>query len=414
MEENNDRVIEEVTETTEETPKQEEKQPKGNETKGDVTKVKTKMQQPVEDLSKETITKVDLGKKSKENVQSTDTDEKSDVQKEVAKEEIVEEKPVEEVAEKTTETPILEEIAPAQEDEKNIETDGVEEINESVKEPIEQPVLPENIQSLVNFMEETGGDIKDYVNLNQSYEELDNIALLEEYYKQTKPHLDKDEINFIMEDSFSYNEEVDYERDIQRKKLALKEQVASARDYLDGLKSKYYKDLKSGKKLTKEQQEAIEFFDNYKRESEQNEKANKLAKSDFMNKTNKVFNDKFKGFEYNVGDKNYRFNVSDVNEVKNTQSDIDNFIGKFLNKDRQMEDAEGYHKSLFTAMNADAIAKHFYEQGKADAIKTSIAQSKNVDMEPRTPHGEIEAGGIKVKVLGDDSSSYKLKFKNKR
>ena len=274
--------------------------------------------------------------------------------------------------------------------------------------------LPENVQNLVEFMEETGGDLEDYVKLNQDYSKMDDNTMLYEYYRQTKPHLTPDEISFIMEDKFSYDEEVDEEIDIRRKKLALKEQVADAKAHLDGRKSKYYKDIKAGSKLTQEQQKAIDFFNRYNKESEENQKVAKAQTDNFLNKTNKVFNDKFKGFEYNIGEKKFRFNVKDAGKIKETQSDINNFIGKFLDKNQQMSDAKGYHKSLFTAMNADAIANHFYEQGKADGIKDSIAKSKNIDMNPRQSHGEIEGGGLKFKVLGDDSNDFKLRIKNRK
>ena len=262
-------------------------------------------------------------------------------------------------------------------------------------------------------MEETGGDLNDYVKLNQDYSKLDDQNLLYEYYRQTKPHLNNEEINFLMEDSFSYDEEVDEERDIRRKKLALKEQVASAKAHLDGQKSKYYEDIKAGSKLTDEQQKAVDFFNRYNKESEETQKIAEKQKSTFLNKTESVFNDKFKGFEYNIGDKKYRFNVNNAKEVKEAQSDINNFVKKFLNENNEMSDAKGYHKSLYTATNADAIAKHFYEQGKADAMKDSVAKSKNVDMNPRQSHGKIEAGGLKFKVLGEDSSDFKFKIKNK-
>ena len=217
-----------------------------------------------------------------------------------------------------------------------------------------------------------------------------------------------------MEDSFSYDEEEDEEIDIRRKKLALKEQVSSAKSHLDGQKSKYYEDIKAGSKLTKEQQKAVDFFNRYNKESEANEKTVKKNSEVFTQKTNQVFNDKFKGFEYNVGDKKYSFNVNNAEEVKNTQSDINNFTKKFLDKNSTLSDAKGYHKSLFTAMNADAVAKHFYEQGKADAMKDSVAKAKNVNMNPRQSHGKIEAGGVKFKVLGDDANDFKFKIKNKK
>ena len=321
----------------------------------------------------------------------------------------------------TQETPTLEEITetPTTELEKEKVEEQVEEIaaeaEEAIKENIETgKPLPENIQKLMDFMEETGGDLNDYVKLNQDYTKLDDKNLLYEYYRQTKPHLDNEEINFLMEDSFSYDEEIDEERDIRRKKLALKEQVADARAHLDGQKSKYYEDIKSGSKLTQEQQKAIDFFNRYNKETEELNKSAKLSRNNFMKKTNEVFNNKFKGFEYNVGDKNYRFNIKDVNEVKSSQSDINQFMTKFVNEDSTLKDPNGYHKALFTAGNPDAIAKHFYEQGKADAIKDSIAKAKNVDMDPRQSHKTIETGGLKFKVLGDDSSDFKFKIKNRK
>ena len=313
----------------------------------------------------------------------------------------------------TQETPVLEEIT----------EDSTEEEITKVEEQVEEAVaeaqatgnpLPENIQKLMNFMDETGGDLSDYVKLNQDYSKLDDKNVLYEYYRQTKPHLNNEEINFLMEDSFSYDEEVDEERDIRRKKLALKEQVANARAHLDGQKSRYYNEIKAGSKLTPEQQKAIDFFNRYNKESEATQKSIKSNSDIFIKKTNEVFNDKFKGFEYNVGDKKYRFNINNVEETKVTQSNINNFTKKFLDKNSALKDARGYHKALHTAMNADAVAKHFYEQGKADAMKESIAKSKNVDMNPRQAHGKIEVGGMKFKVLGEDSSSYKFKIKNKK
>jgi len=134
----------------------------------------------------------------------------------------------------------------------------------------------------------------------------------------------------------------------------------------------------------------------------------------FEQKTNNLFNDKFKGFEYNVGDKKFRFNVKDIDSTKQKQSNINNFMAKFVDKNSALTDAKGYHKALYTAMNADAVAKHFYEQGKADAIKSSVAKAKNINMNPRQAHGEVNVGGMKVKVLGNNSSDFKFKIKNNK
>jgi hypothetical protein len=259
-------------------------------------------------------------------------------------------------------------------------------------------------------MNETGGDLNDYVKLNQDYSKLDDTALLREYYNQTKPHLNSEEIDFLMKDRFDYDSEIDEEVDVKRKKLAFKEQVADAKTHLDGLKSKYYAEIKAGSRLTTDQQKAIDFFNRYNTENEENEKVLEKQRNVFNQKTNNVFNDKFKGFEYNIGDKKFRFNVKDANKVKEQQSDINNFVSKFVDKKSNlMNDAKDYHKSLFTAMNSDAIANHFYEQGKADGIKENLQRSKNIDMQPKQA-GTINTSGMKVKVISGDSTD-KLRFK---
>ena len=259
----------------------------------------------------------------------------------------------------------------------------------------------------------TGGSLEDYVRLNQDYSGLDEQQLLKEYYKNTKSHLTDEEINFIIQEEFMVDEDVDDDKVAKRKKIALKEQVASAKSHLDGLKSKYYEEIKAGSKLTGEQQKAVEFFNRYNKESEETQKIAEKQKSTFLQKTEQVFNNDFKGFDYQVGEKKFRFNVKDSAKVKDSQSDINNFVKKFLNDQNEMSDAKGYHKSLFTAMNPDAVAKHFYEQGKADAIKESVAKSKNVDMTPRQQHGNvIETGGLKVRAItGDDSSRLRVKMR---
>ena len=376
-------------------------QPKVDETveKLKVKKPKMKKFQEPEDG----IIKVDLKELAKKAEEITKVDLETPI------EEI---KVPEEKVETTEETPVLQEITDEVTETEKVAKVVEKEITESIES---EKDLPENVQKLMDFMEDTGGDLTDYVKLNRDYSEMDNQTLLKEYYKTTKPHLQADEIDFLMEDQFSFDEEMDEEREVKRKKLALKEQVADAKTHLDGLKSKYYEDIKAGSKLTKEQQKAIDFFNRHNKESENTKKIHSQAKDRFLNKTNEVFNDEFKGFEYKVGDKKYRFNVKDPNQVKESQSDINNFVKKFLNENNQMEDATGYHKSMFTAMNSDAIANHFYEQGKADALKESMSKSKNIDMSPRQSHGGVvEAGGLKVKVLGDNSNDYKFKIKSKK
>jgi hypothetical protein len=266
--------------------------------------------------------------------------------------------------------------------------------------------LPENIEKLVSFMEETGGDINDYVRLNADYSNINNETLLKEYYKKTRPHLDNEEIEFLMEDTFEYDEELDEERDIRKKKLAFKEEVAKARTFLDGLKSKYYEEIKLRPGVTQDQQKADDFFNRYNEEQQMVE----LQHSKFKQDTKSLFNQEFKGFDFNVGEKNFRYGVGNKDVVAEKQSDITNLIKKFLNDNGDVVDLKGYHKAIYAAENADTIAKHFYEQGKADAIREVVAKSNNISTEPRqTSSGEIFVNGIRVKAInGVDSSKLKI------
>ena len=392
MAEENKEVLEEVTEATEES-----------------------VDEKVEEVTEEVTDNVDLSKfesADDPDIIKVDLDAtiKQEETEEENKEEVVEE--TKEVIEEVVEQPVVEETV----EQEPVEEKQVEEVVEEVKQ--DDLNLPDNIQKLVEFMDETGGSLEDYVNLNRDVSKMDNSDVLDEYYRATKSHLTAEERGFLLEETFGYDEEEDDPKDIKRKKIALKEQVAEARAYLDGQKSKYYEDIKAGSKLTSEQQKAIDFFNRYNKDSEEQEKISQANKKTFLDKTNNLFNDKFKGFEYNVGDKRYRFNIKDVNKVKETQSDLNNFVNKFVGKDKTtIEDTTGYHKSLFTAMNADAIAKHFYEQGKADAVKDRVARDKNINLEPRKTHGEVNVGGVKYRVLGDSSSdiknrSFKIRKKN--
>ena len=308
------------------------------------------------------------------------------------------------------EQPVLEEITEeeVQEQVEDLQDDIAEAIEEQRQTGVD---LPDNIQKVVDFINDTGGTLEDYVKLNTDYSSLNEQQLLREYYETTRPHLEADEISFLMEDNFSYDEELDEERDIRKKKIAYKEELAKAKNHLEGLKSKYYEEIKAGSRLNPEQQKAVEFFNRYNKEKEANLKQAEQQSSIFNKKTESVFSKDFKGFDFNVGEKKFRFKVNNIDEVKTTQSDINNFVKKFLNEKNEMSDAAGYHKSLFTAMNADAVAQHFYEQGKADAMRSSMEKSKNIDMEPRGTHEKVKAsnGWTVRSVSGGDTASFKIK-----
>ena len=278
----------------------------------------------------------------------------------------------------------------------------------------EEVIIPEGLDKVVEFMNETGGTLEDYVRINADYSNVDDNTLLREYYKQTKSHLDNDEINFLIEDSFSFDEDVDEDRDIRRKKLAYKEEISKARQHLNSLKDKYYNEVKSSVKLTEEQKQAVEFYNEYNKQQNELTALQQKQAEHFTKQTDNVFNNEFKGFDFKVGENKYRFKVNDVQQTKEVQSDIINSFKTFLDDNNMLQDASGYHKALFAARNADTIANHFYQQGRADALKQLDAESKNISMDPRkTSSGVVEAGGVKVKAISGDDSS-KLRFKIKK
>ena len=356
------------------------------------------------------VIKVDLSKKpvkeEEEAVEQKQTDDGEIVdnqEKEAVLEEIVE--TAEEVKEEEEETDsVIKEI-----------TDEEEVAAEPVAEPIVEPVapqieLPEGIDKLVEFINETGGTIDDYSRLNADYSKIDEDTLLKEYYKNTKSHLDGEEVNFLIEENFSYDAEFDEERDVRKKKLAKKEEVAKARKYLDSLKSKYYEEIKSRPTVTNEQKKATDFFNRYNQEKEEGLKRNE----GFQAKTKNFFTNDFKGFDFNVGEKKFRYGLKEPSNVADNQSDINKVLGKFLDDKGNVKDLKEYHKALYAASNVDTLATHFYEQGKADAVKQVERSSKNISNEPgRQSPENVFVGGFKVKAIdGVDSSKLKIRNKN--
>lgn len=358
-----------------------------------ITKVDLR-QPPAEETTEEPVEEAPQEEKKEESQTETQESEESN---QLTLEEIIEDEEGEEVKEE--EKPIEEETAK-------------EEVVEESVETTPEIELPENIQKVIDFMNETGGTLEDYVKINQDYSNIDDSSLLYEYYTQTKSHLSKDEIDFLIDDNFSFDEEVDEPKDIKRKKLAYKEEIAKAKSHLEGLKGKYYEEVKLGSKLSKDQQEAIQFYNTYNTEQSEVQKMQEKQTAHFNNETNKVFSENFKGFEFKVGEnKKYRFNIKDKQSVQDKHADILNIFNKYISEDNMLQDANGYHKALFVADNADEVANHFYEQGKADAIKQLNAESKNINMDPRKAN-VVEAGGVRVRAIsGDDSSKLRVKIK---
>ena len=373
-------------------------------------KIKRKPKQ----LVKDDIIKVDLSKKQEEPKTETDAIQVGETKKVVVEEQTGDSPKVDEqVSESSPVSEIKEEeVKPIEE----VVEEEIQQIGEKLEKKVIAPTpeeareiatLPENIEKVVDFMKETGGTLEDYVRLNADYSNVDNDTLLREYYKQAKSHLDSSEINFMIEDNFSFDEEVDEEREVRKKKLAYKEEVAKAKGHLEGLKSKYYEEIKLRPGVTQDQKKATDFFNRY------NEEQNiaQQQHEDFKSNTKDYFSKDFKGFDISVGEKKFRYGVKNPDEVATKQSNITNTIKKFLDDKGNVKDVKGYHKAMYAAENVDTIAQHFYEQGKSDATKDLVAKSKNITTDVReSPSQDVFVGGLKVKaVSGFDSSRLKVK-----
>ena len=374
-------------------------------------KVKAKILKPKNLSSNDEPIKIDLSKPKTEEQDAIQVGETKEIpvvetsgDSEKVDEQVQESSPIAEVEE---EKPIIEEVK----DEEEVISIGEKmepQAETEAEEPIKQNInLPENIEKVVDFMKETGGTLEDYVRLNADYSNIDNDTLLREYYKQAKSHLDSSEINFMIEDNFSFDEEVDEEREIRKKKLAYKEEVAKARQHLEGLKSKYYEEIKLRPGVTQDQQKAMDFFNRYNEEQNTAQQQHE----DFKSNTKDYFSKDFKGFDISIGEKKFRYGVKNPSEVATQQSNISNTIKKFLDDKGNVSDVKGYHKAMYAAENVDTIAQHFYEQGKSDATKDLVAKSKNIKEDIRTtPNTDVFVGGLKVKAIsGLDSSKLKIK-----
>ena len=364
--------------------------------------IKVNIKEPLIDIEPD-VKKVVIKKEDTDAVQTQETND-SDAIVEESKDSGNSEEVVEEVRTSDEEVASpLTVIEDTEEEEKQPE--ATKEVEQAVQE---QRVLPENIEKLVSFMEETGGTVEDYVRLNADYTNVDSNTLIREYYKQTKPHLDSEDVSLLLED-FDYDEDIDEPKDIRKKKIAFKEEVAKAKNFLEGLKSKYYDEIKLRPGVTQDQQKATDFFNRYNEEQE----AVQAKHKDFISRTKNLLNNDFEGFDFKVSDKKFRYGIKNPTQVAENQSDITNFIKTFLNDKNEITDTKGYHKALYAARNADTIAQHFYEQGKADAVKDVMAKSKNISNEPRqTASGDVFINGLKVKAIsGLDSSKLKIKTK---
>ncbi len=382
-------------------------------------KVKKKRGRPKKLVSNEEITKVNLTKKEENATEEPSTTPmdvdastrngeevgEGNAEKSTSTPESEKESGIEEPS-----TPVLEEITPSTKEEEVKEPTETPEVTFEKEPSTPEIVLPEGINKLISFMKDTGGTIEDYARLNTNYNDLNNEQLLREYYKNSKSHLTSDDITVLMEENFAWDDEEDDDREIKLRQIALKEELAKARQFLNETKEQYYEELKLKPNTTIQQKEALDFYNKY------NEGQNMVQKRHevFKKSTRDFFQNKFEGFEFNVGEKAFKYNISNTDDVATKQSDLNNIIGKFLNKNGEVDDYKGYHKAMYAARNPDSLAKHFYEQGKADAIKQVTANSNNITPVGRETPGDITFNGYKVRAIsGDESSKLKIKTKQK-
>ncbi len=376
--------------------------------KGSLKIEKKKPGRPRKMIEKPAVTKVELNKEKKDTVQESSTGVMDEVKQTKTLEKVEEKVPepkLEKHKEEIKEEIVIEETV--KEEVKELQKEAKEAIRD---EKVSGVQLPENVEKLVSFMQETGGTVEDYVTLNKDYNKFDDSLLVKEFYKKTRPHLNDEEISFVMKDNFEFDEEVDEERFVRKQKLAYKEEVAKAKNFLEQMKSKYYDEIKLRPSVTNEQKKAMEFFQRYNDEQQ----LNTQARNEFVNKTKTFFTNEFEGFNFEVGDKRFKYKINNPTSMIETQSDVTKIIGKYADDKGNITDMSGYHKALYAARNVDKLAEHFYEQGKADATKDIISKSKNINQDPKPMDtGETLPNGWKVRAMsGVDGSKLKIKRKN--
>ena len=273
--------------------------------------------------------------------------------------------------------------------------------------------LPEDVSAYFKYKKETGRGIADFYNLQKDYSDMDDDDVLANYYGMTEEGLDAIDIQDIIEDKFSVDEDIDEPKDIKRVKLAKKRELAKAKKFLNEQKDKYKVPLESsGDGLSDEQQENLNAYKSYIDESKTTEETQKRKYDYFLNKTNEVFNNDFKGFDFKIGENNITFKPGTSEELKNVQSDVNNFINKFTDKDGLIEDVSGYHRSIAVAMNPEKFAQFFYEQGVSNAVDNVSRKSKNINMDVRQAPQTVTKEGMKIRPVGNTDSGRGLKIRS--
>ena len=382
-------------------------------------KIKVKDLGQVEEKSKAEIEE-ELLKKHEEKFEDTDSPslpEKTEEPVEASKEE------EKEVKEETPSSEIIDEKTPSSElsDEdvlsyikKRYDKD-ITTVDELFAEKEANEELPEDVSAYLKYKKETGRGIEDFYNLQKDYSSMEDDSVLASYYSTTEEGLDAIDIQDIIEDKFSFDEELDEPKDVKKKKLAKKRELAKAKKFLNEQKDKYKIPLESsGGGLSNNQQENLNAYKSYLEESKTIEEQTKKKYDYFLNKTDQVFNSEFKGFEFNVGDNNITFKPGTSEELKNVQSDVNNYINKFMDKQTGLiADPKGYHRSLAVAMNPDKFAQFFYDQGVSATVDNVSRKSKNINMDIRSAAQQtVTKDGMKIRAVGNTESGRGLKIRS--
>lgn len=329
------------------------------------------------------------------------------VQSEVDQTQEAEVQPAEEAPAKTKEELVNELLS----DRFNITLDKLPDVlNNTEKEPAETIELTEDIKQYLEFRKETKRGLADFVKLQEDIDGIDSDKLLRDYYAQTKPGLDESDIDYLVNKKFGYDEDSDSEDLIKSKQLEKKEEIHKAKEFFKSLKEKYKAPLESSSEsVPEEYKEAFSFYSQYKEDQSKQEEIQNRQRQSFEEKTQKLFNDGFEGFDFKVGEKKLVYKPKNVEDVVRSNSDLSNFIQKHLDDNGNLKDAKAYHTALTMAMNPESFAAFFYEQGKADAVNEVVAGGKNVDMAIRKGVDSSKPGS-RFRVL-DDGSSSGLKIK---
>tara|TARA_R100000657_G_C4676076_1_gene121997 strand:+ start:798 stop:1937 length:1140 start_codon:yes stop_codon:yes gene_type:complete len=353
-----------------------------------------------------------LLKKHEAQQQETQAEEKPEKVEPKAEEK---EKPAEE-------TPAVEEKTPSSElndehvlnfikERYNKDINSVEELFETKES---NPDLPEDVKLYFDYKKETGRGIEDFYKLQKNYDDMDEDSVLADYLGVQEEGLDAIDIQDIMDDRFGYDSEEDDEKDIKKKKLAKKRELAKARKFFKEQKDKYKVPLESsGGGLSDEQENNLNAYKTMLEESNSQKESFQLMRKNFEERTNKVFGEEFKGFEFNVSDdKSILYKPGTAEELKNKQMDFNNFISKYNDENGLMKDAAGYHRAMSIAMNPEKFAKFFYEQGVAATVDDVARKSKNINMDVRRAPQLSTKNSLKIKAVGDTSSGRGLKIRS--